>query len=154
MCLFITEVPGPPQNPAVSDVCASSAHLSWETPESDGGAPITGYFVERRQTSSSRWLRVTKQAVPADTLSFDDKELIEDTEYEYRVLAVNKIGEGPPCSPTAPFVAKDPWGKDNGMGWFQRVINNNSFILATSYQQVMNLVQEIMHAVIVQCVVN
>ena len=57
----------------VSDILASSAHLAWEVPETDGGSPITGYFVERRLTSSARWLRVTKQGLAADTLEYDDK---------------------------------------------------------------------------------
>ena len=88
--------------------------LSWEVPESDGGSPITGYFVERRITSSSRWLRINKDRV--EELTITDTELIEDSEYEYRVLAVNKIGEGPPSTPTPPFVAKDPWGKPGKPG--------------------------------------
>ncbi len=93
----------------MSEIRASSAQLAWEAPQCDGGAPIIGYHVERRQTSSSRWLRVTKASL--DALVLEDTELIEDSEYEYRVLAVNKVGEGPPSSPTAPFTANDPWGE-------------------------------------------
>ena len=83
--------------------------LTWEAPEEDGGTPITGYIIERRQTSSARWMTVTKEAVTELTHTVED--LIEDNEYEFRISAVNKVGQGPPSSPTAPAKAKDPWGK-------------------------------------------
>ena len=38
-------------------------------------------------------------------------ELIEDNEYEFRVIALNKVGEGPPGPKSAPVKAKDPWGR-------------------------------------------
>ncbi len=70
---------------------------------------MTGYFVERCTAGSSRWLRVNRDAVSDTTLKVPD--LIEDTEYEFRVVAVNKIGEGPPGPKSAPITAADPWSK-------------------------------------------
>lgn len=37
-------------------------------------------------------------------------DLVEDTEYEFRIIAVNKVGEGPPGPKSKPVLAKDPWG--------------------------------------------
>ena len=60
VCIFFTEPPGPPRKLAVDDVTESSCRLSWKQPEFDGGADVTGYFVEKRQEFSDRWLKVTK----------------------------------------------------------------------------------------------
>ena len=82
--------------------------MSWQQPESDGGSPITGYHVERHETSSKRWIKANKE--PITELTFLVPDLVEGNEYELRVMAENKVGVGPPSSPTAPFTAKDPWG--------------------------------------------
>lgn len=68
---------------------------------------MTGYQVERCLAGSSRWLRVGK----SETTSYIDKEVVEDTEYQYQVSAENKVGVGPPSEPTQPVTAKDPWSK-------------------------------------------
>ena len=87
------------------------AVITWEVPAEDGGSPITGYYVERRLTTSSRWMAVNKSATT--DLEITAEELVEDSEYEFRITAENKVGQGPPSSPTKPQVAKDPWGKEN-----------------------------------------
>ena len=104
--------PGPPSAPEPSDVTKESCSLTWTAPESDGGSPVTGYFIERSTTQSTRWLRVNKQPEPETT--YEMTELIEDTEYEFRIVAVNKVGEGPPGPKSTPVKAKDPWGKCQG----------------------------------------
>ena len=100
--------PGPPENVQITEVFHDSITMTWEPPESDGGSPVTGYYIERRMTSSSRWVKVTKEALTE--LTYTDKEVIEDTEYEYRIVAENKVGCGPPAT-TKPVVAKDPFSK-------------------------------------------
>lgn len=54
-CLFvITEVPDAPRQPVIKEVYHDSALVSWEPP-ADGGKPITGYIVERKETMANRW---------------------------------------------------------------------------------------------------
>ena len=103
----LTDVPGPPSAPAAEEVTKETCKLSWTAPEDDGGSPVTGYFVERCQTTSSRWLRVTKEPVSDTTYKVTD--LIEDTEYKFRIAATNKVGEGEPGPESKPIIAKDPW---------------------------------------------
>ena len=100
--------PGPPSAPTASDVTRESCTLSWRAPDSDGGAEIVGYHVERCLGKSNRWIRITKDPVPE--LTFAVKELIEDNVYEFRVYAVNKVGDGPVGPSSEPVTAKDPWG--------------------------------------------
>lgn len=33
-------------------------HLMWEAPDHDGGSPITGYQVEKREVSRKTWVKV------------------------------------------------------------------------------------------------
>ena len=107
--LLFTEVPAPPQNVLSGDIFANSATITWETPESDGGSPITGYVIERATNNSGKWIRVTRDAVKELSHHFDS--LLEGTVYEFRVIALNKKGESRPSEPCAPFTAKNPYGK-------------------------------------------
>ena len=47
------------------------------------------------------------QRIVICTLQADD--LIEENEYEFRIMAENAVDVGPPCSPTDPILPKDPW---------------------------------------------
>ena len=96
--------PGPPISFKIADVTKSSAQLSWQPPESDGGAPVTGYYVEKN--TGKRWSKVNKKAV--SSLELLMQELIEKETYEVRVYAENEAGAGSPCEPIS-FVAKDPF---------------------------------------------
>lgn len=50
----ITEVPEAPKQPTVKEVYHDSALISWEPP-ADGGKPISGYIVERKETMANRY---------------------------------------------------------------------------------------------------
>ena len=76
-----------------------SATLRWSRPATDGGAPITTFRVERRALGAYRWDPVN----PAETItetSYTVAGLQPDTDYEFRVLAENRVGVSAP-SPTS-----------------------------------------------------
>ena len=83
--------------------------LTWKAPEETGGTDITGYFIERSTAGSSRWLRITKDAIPER--EYEVRDLVEGNEYTFRIVAVNKVGEGPPGPKSKPVLAKDPWSE-------------------------------------------
>ena len=83
--------------------------LTWTAPESDGGAKITGYYVERQESTSNRWTRITKEPV-VDT-AHRAKDLIEKNKYMFRVCAENKAGKGPFSEPSDLTMAKLPYGE-------------------------------------------
>jgi len=91
--------------------------LSWQPPTEDGGTPITGYLVERCTVPSARWMRVTRE--PVTEATFKVTQLMEDTQYEFRVIALNKVGESPPGPKSKPVLAKDPWGRLKKYHYFQ-----------------------------------
>ncbi|XP_012708745.3 titin [Fundulus heteroclitus] len=99
-------VPARPGTPFVSAVTKYSMVVEWEPPLRDGGSPIVGYHVERKERNSILWTRLNK-FVLADT-RFKASGLEEGIEYEFRVLAENVAGLSP-CSNTSEcYVARDP----------------------------------------------
>ena len=100
--------PGPPSAPGPVEVSTSAVTLTWKGPEEEeGGLPIMGYFIERSKASSLRWLRMNREP---EAIPYEVKDLIEGTDYVFRIIAVNKIGEGEPGPKSKNITAKDPWG--------------------------------------------
>lgn len=106
--MFIIEVPDAPDQPTVTEVTKDSALVTWNKPN-DGGKPITNYILEKRETMSKRWARVTKEPIHPYT-KFRVPDLLEGCQYEFRVSAENEIGIGDPSPPSKPVFAKDPIG--------------------------------------------
>ncbi|KAF7659757.1 hypothetical protein LDENG_00293790, partial [Lucifuga dentata] len=102
----IFRVPDAPKQPTVKDVCHDSALISWEPP-ADGGKPITGYIVERKETMANRWVRCNTEPV-YPSVEYLVTELLQGCEYEFRVSAENMVGAGDPSPPSKPVFAKDP----------------------------------------------
>lgn len=103
------KVPDSPSRPEVSDVTPTSAVVTWAPPESDGGSPVTGYIVEKREVGKDRWTKVNRAPTTETTLSVPD--LYEGNEYEFRVKAENKAGFSEPSQPSKKIVAKLPYGE-------------------------------------------
>ena len=101
--------PDAPQNCQAKEVTAKSCLLTFEPPLFDGGSPVTGYIVERRQNMGVRWTRINRE--PIQTLELKVNDLTEGDEYSFRVIAENKAGPGSPSEPCKPFTAKNPFDK-------------------------------------------
>ncbi len=80
---------------APTDLDAESGNgtvtLTWNTPDGDGGSPITGYKVYRGTSEGSLALLATVGAVT----SYTDGTVTNGQTYYYKVSAVNAVGEGP-----------------------------------------------------------
>lgn len=100
--------PSPPKEPKVTEIFKESCEFTWLEPENDGGKPVTGYFIEKRQTSSKLWLQVNKQSVPENNITVS--ELVEGNEYVFRVIAENEVGQSEPSTQSSPIIAKLPYG--------------------------------------------
>lgn len=50
--------PGPPGKPMVYNVTNDGMTIQWEKPLYDGGTPIQGYHVEKRESNSIMWQKV------------------------------------------------------------------------------------------------
>jgi len=112
--VIVTDPPGPPQNVRIENLTSSSCTLAWEAPSFDGGSEIKGYYVERSSGYSSRFVKVNRDPIARTQQTYSD--LVEGTEYEYRVTAENEAGIGKPSETTGVFVAKDPYAKPGKPG--------------------------------------
>uniref|UniRef100_H2YFD1 Titin n=1 Tax=Ciona savignyi TaxID=51511 RepID=H2YFD1_CIOSA len=106
---FVT--PDSPGQPEIASVTRDSITVTWTRPinDDDGGSRVTGYFVERKEAGSERWVRVNK--ILTKNLSFMIQGLVEDAEYQFRVVALNDVGEGEPTESTEIIQCKDPFDK-------------------------------------------
>lgn len=85
--------------------------MKWLSPDSDGGSAIFNYIVEMRVCGSTKWLPASTNIKIAET-SFTVHQLMDGTDYEFRVSAENKAGVGPPSPSSGPVTAREPIGKD------------------------------------------
>ena len=102
-------MPDSPINVTPTEITDSMATLTWDTPEKDGGSPVTGYIIEKRHCDTTRWVKCNKKAVP-DTV-YTATDLIEDNMYEFRVTAENVVGKSKPSLPTRAVQIKLPYGE-------------------------------------------
>jgi hypothetical protein len=85
----------PPDMPTAVTPTAGNAKvvLNWAAPAINGGAPITGYAVQRSVDSGTTWTTVsTNTGTTATTGTVTG--LINGTSYVFRVAAVNAVGTG------------------------------------------------------------
>ena len=108
---FFLDVPSAPEAPTVDEIFATTCRIQWTPPASDGGSPITGYLIDRRLQGASRWSKVNKNPTAPSATQIIGEDLIEGSEYEFRVIACNKAGESEPSAPSRTIVAKNPFGK-------------------------------------------
>jgi hypothetical protein len=59
-----SDEPHPPSQPEVVDRDRTFIELKWEPPANDGGAPISGYDIERKEPKSNRWAKINRTPVP------------------------------------------------------------------------------------------
>lgn len=109
MTSFKPGLPDAPAKPDITSIDAKQITLAWSPPWSDGGSPIIGYQIEKKDRYSVRWTRATRETI--HEMQYTLRELTEGGEYEFRVAAENKAGVGPFSDTTGTVIAKSPFGK-------------------------------------------
>ena len=102
-----SDKPTPPRNLSVTALTADSADVQWETPDSDGGSPVTHYVVEKRDVERKAWQEVVK----VTELTGHITDLRDGGQYLFRVSAANEYGVSDPAELAEPITAKNPFSE-------------------------------------------
>lgn len=109
----------------ISNVTQNSADLEWKPSKNDGGTPITAYVIEIRAVTRTTWSKAG--TVDSKTTSFTAKDLLEGTEYFFRVIAVNLEGNSSPLD--ADGVTKPMRELSKLIKFFSNNITHELFVL-------------------------
>jgi hypothetical protein len=95
--------PGAPGSIAAQDVNGGES-IAWTPPASNGGAQIIAYAIQRRTYTGATpgaWstvLTVRTSDMLQSALMATDTTAVIGTTYDYRVVARNRVGDGPPSA--------------------------------------------------------
>lgn len=89
-------VPGAPSLSAGEGTRNAQASLLWNAPTDTGSSPITDYKIEYQLTSANTWSEFTH--TPSNATSIIVTGLANDYRYNFRVSAINSVGNGPPSN--------------------------------------------------------
>ncbi|KFM78022.1 Titin, partial [Stegodyphus mimosarum] len=88
----------PPSSPGgpliVSNMTNKTLTLSWKPPANTGGAELTAYIVEKRESTKKTWNRL--ETLEPHITSYTVHNLTHKKEYFFRVFAENPAGLSPP----------------------------------------------------------
>lgn len=100
----VTARPSPPQNVRITMTLGQSVTLAWNEPEDDGGCKIGNYIVEYYRVGWDVWLKASSTRQLTATLS----DLIEGSEYKFRVKAESPYGLSEPSIESKTLFIPDP----------------------------------------------
>ena len=98
--------PPPPPTLLVATAGAGSAVLSWQSPQVDGGSPLTGYALQSSFDGGLTWSQ--RQPLAAGSTSAVVNGLVGGQAISFRLAAVNPLGTGAYSVATAPVVPTVP----------------------------------------------
>uniref|UniRef100_A0A3B3Z9D9 Uncharacterized protein n=1 Tax=Periophthalmus magnuspinnatus TaxID=409849 RepID=A0A3B3Z9D9_9GOBI len=78
--------------------------VGWRAPAHSGGAPVRGYYLDKKEEGAEMWREVNEKAVPERKLKVSN--LTSGNFYQFRVFAANMVGVGKPSEPSEPFLCE------------------------------------------------
>ena len=99
--------PTAPKNLRVTKVTENSVSLAWDTPEGDGGAPIKGYVIEKRDPHRMMYTHIAS----TQNNEYRVMRLSEGNDYVFQVSAENSVGVGEPAELAQGITAKSQFGE-------------------------------------------
>lgn len=100
----VTAKPCPPENVRITMSLGKSVTLMWSAPHDDGGCKIGNYIVEYYRIGWNVWLKASSTRQLTTTLN----DLIEGSEYKFRVKAESPYGLSEPSTESRTLFVPDP----------------------------------------------
>lgn len=100
-----SDVPGAVVDLKTVLVTKKNIVLTWSDPLDNGGSDIIGYEVLRKDSK----MKLFRQPIETASCKCDIQGLLAGEEYDFRVVARNKFGDGAPAD-LGPILAEDPKG--------------------------------------------
>lgn len=97
LCHHISGTPSAPEKLHYTDRGKNTITLAWQPPRTDGGSPIRGYYVEKMRSDSNEFDVANRKIFTECCGTIEN--LSESQEYQFRVKAVNEVGDGEPSKP-------------------------------------------------------
>jgi len=57
---MFVDAPGAPGTPDIVDWDRDFVELKWTKPFNDGGSPITGYLIEKKEVGATKWTKAAE----------------------------------------------------------------------------------------------
>ena len=94
----LAAVPGAPRSLRLQTAGTGELAATWQAPESNGGAGVTGYRVQWKLATGSWHTEADVSSATTTGTSYTITSLSLDTGYAVRVIATNRVGDGPPSA--------------------------------------------------------
>ena len=92
-------VPDRPRSLEADDISDSEVRLEWDAPADNDSPPVTGYKIEYKEADEDDdEYEVASSNTGSARTEYTVDDLDEDTEYTFRVSAINSVGTGDPSS--------------------------------------------------------
>ena len=79
--MTVLDRPAPPRNIEASDFAGEALTLNWMAPRDNGGSPVTNYIVEKADSKSGSWTKVSSYVTSCYSRV---RNLVVNTDYNFR----------------------------------------------------------------------
>ncbi|XP_077862134.1 twitchin-like [Saccoglossus kowalevskii] len=86
--ILVPDIPSAPTNLRARDITYDTVELSWEASTDNGGSPITGYVIEKKEEDIANWMRAGFTTITTASVTM----LSSGKTYGFRVRADNILG--------------------------------------------------------------
>ena len=101
----VADTPDEPIAPSVCHIHSNGCTVIYKAPVVQGGTMVTGYLLEFKTPHTDLWASVNRHLITGTSIKI--RQLHSDTQYNFRVAAVNTCGVGKFSPASVPITTDD-----------------------------------------------